>query len=161
MPLKRPWKRQKDQKKKKISSLKQDIIRNIGYIAKALTGMPYLTVIYIESYMNGSFKELRWVHGVSAYKSLLEKPGWLMGFPVLQVTKKITSWLAQKPEDILRILRRKEFTQICRYCRWSTGASSWLTTLEGHSFIFVFLGLYLWHMGDPRLRTESELQLPT
>ena len=46
-------------KKKKISSLKQDIIRNIGYIAKALTGMPYLTVIYIESYMNGSFKELR------------------------------------------------------------------------------------------------------
>ena len=49
--------------------------------------MSYLRMIYIESDMKDIFKELRWLYGVSAYKSLLETPAWIMEFPGLQVSE--------------------------------------------------------------------------
>lgn len=72
------------------SSCQQNIIGNIGYIIKALTGMPYLKTMLIEPDMTRYFERTK----LGFLKPLLTKSSWksqpdtwLTGFPALQVSK--------------------------------------------------------------------------
>lgn len=104
---------------KNLFSLELDTIENTGYITRALPGMSYLREMCTDSYMT------RWLEGTKVDFTEPTQPRGRIGLaPSSQGSqqlpgelRKVISWWAQEPQDILGTLRREEFNQICRYCR--------------------------------------------